>query len=786
MLLLIVFLNTTIVSFGQTELPLTAVQEQYANNKEATFVHTDKEAYLAGEIVWYKIYLLNTIGYTTANYNTIVYIELVNDKGAAVLQSKVELKKGLGSGSLYLPVTINTGAYTLISYTSQMKNGDPKLFFRKRVVITNALSANGSVLAASNNNAIVNFFPEGGDLIEGLITKVGVQVLDPGATKGIQAIGYILENETDTVARFETAKFGLGQFTYTPHSGKRYTAVVTVGNKAPVKTGLPTQKLNGHTISVTDAGKDAYKIIVSAQRAAPQKMYLVAHSDQTNKMAVEFDMDADNSFAYNVDKSRLGTGIIYFTLFNQHWQPVSERLVFIPQELPVTGVKISTEKNIFAGRENAPIELEPLQASGNSGVINASLSVYATDTNGSSAGTIHDYLLLTRHLAGKIEAPEFYFTPEAQQGNYIDNLMLVNGWRRFNTATTTGKKPVALPEYNGHIITARITNTWTNKPEADAACFLTVPSVPFGLFNGTSDAAGMVRFNITRYYGPGDIFIKPFPTGNNADTYRIDIISPFADSTSKIFYQPGFYLNPADSVELLKRSIAMQAQNIYNQDKLNRFLIPSYKDTLPFYDKPEITYLLDNYKRFSTMEEVLREYVTPINVVVRDKKLKMTFYDEKNQTVYRYAALVLLDGVPLADYNSIFNYDPFKVKQLDVIPRRFVIGSAVYSGIASFQTYDSKFNGFELDPSAIPIDYEGLELKREFFSPEYATNKGDLRIPDYRTTLLWNPDIRFAGNKKQQISCFTSDYTGTYKIVLQGITEDGKPVYGESTFKVDK
>ncbi|MBO9617424.1 MAG: hypothetical protein J7539_00195 [Niabella sp.] len=781
LLLLLTGLGITAMALSQDELSLAAVQEQYTHNKEVAFVHTDKASYLAGEIAWYKIYLLNAAGFKTANYNTVAYIELVNDKGTAVLQSKVELKKGLGSGSLYLPVTISTGAYTLLCYTSQMKNGDPKLFFRKRIVISNTLTANGSGLTAGNKNAIVNFFPEGGDLIEGLITKVGVQVLDPATTKGIPASGSIIENETDTVARFETARFGLGQFTFTPHYGKRYAAVITVPGKGPVTTGLPTQKLSGHTISISDAGKDAYKIIVSAQKAAPQKIYLVAHSDQANKLAVAFDMGADNSVAYNVSKSRLGTGIVYFTLFNQNWQPVSERLVFIPGELPAAGVKISTDKTAFASREQVPIDLDPSQA------FNGSLSVYAANSNDLSDGSIHDYLLLTRHLSGKIESPEFYFTPEAQQGNSIENLMLVNGWRRFTTPITTAKKLTALPEYNGHIVTARIINTWTNKPEANNECFLTVPSVPFGLFNATSDAAGIVRFNVTRYYGPGDIFIKPFPSSGSPDAHRIELISPFADSASKVCYQPAFYLNPADSAELLKRSIAMQAQNIYSQDKLNRFQIPTYKDTLPFYDKPEITYLLDNYKRFSTMEEVLREYVTPINVVVRDKKLKMTLYDEKNQTVYRYAVLVLLDGVPLADYNSIFNYDPFKVKQLDVIPRRFVIGSAVYSGIASFQTYDSKFDGFELDPSAVPIDYEGLELKREFFSPAYAdNNKGDLRIPDYRTTLLWNPDIHSEGNKKQQINCFTSDYTGTYKIVLQGITEDGKPVYSESTFRVGK
>ena len=55
------------------------------------------------------------------------------------------------------------------------------------------------------------------------------------------------------------------------------------------------------------------------------------------------------------------------------------------------------------------------------------------------------------------------------------------------------------------------------------------------------------------------------------------------------------------------------------------------------------------------MEEVLREYVRSINVVLRDGKLYMTMYDELyakmyadvDQAIYRDNILVLLDGVPI-------------------------------------------------------------------------------------------------------------------------------------------
>ena len=197
---------------------------------------------------------------------------------------------------------------------------------------------------------------------------------------------------------------------------------------------------------------------------------------------------------------------------------------------------------------------------------------------------------------------------------------------------------------------------------------------------------------------------------------------------------------------MLDKSIAMQAQNIYFADSIRKFNPPELADTLPFFGKAEFSYPLDEYKRFTTMEEVLREYVRSINVVLRDGKLYMTMYDElyakmyvdATQAIYRDNILVLLDGVPLMNYNRIFSYDPLKVKKLEVVPRRFVMGGINFNGIASFETYNGRFDGFEMTPGVVAVDYEGLQLQREFYSPSYESNiEKERRVPDFRTTLYW-------------------------------------------------
>jgi hypothetical protein len=296
-----------------------------------------------------------------------------------------------------------------------------------------------------------------------------------------------------------------------------------------------------------------------------------------------------------------------------------------------------------------------------------------------------------------------------------------------------------------------------------------------------SDSTGHVWFETKNYYGPGEIIAQVEDKGKNK--YRVDITIPFSDEPAYTRLPP-FSLPSKAGDRLLRESIAMQAQNIYLADSLRKFELPLLGDTLPFYGRAEFSYLLDDYKRFTTMEEVLREYVSPITVALRGGQLHMNIVDESVQDVYRSNILVLLDGVPISDYNRIFSYDPLKVKKLEVIPRRYIYGSRYYYGIASFETYDGKFNGFELDPTLIAVDYEGLQLQREFYSPRYDGTTVGSRIPDLRSTLYWAPHVTIDKDAKTDLKFYTSDRKGKFIVALEGMTRSGRPVFASSSFEV--
>lgn len=93
--------------------------------------------------------------------------------------------------------------------------------------------------------------------------------------------------------------------------------------------------------------------------------------------------------------------------------------------------------------------------------------------------------------------------------------------------------------------------------------------------------------------------------------------------------------------------------------------------------------------------------------------------------------------------------------------------------------------GYQLDPGAVAIHYEGIQLQQEFYTPVY--DKGtppSPRIPDFRNLLQWSPDINTGGEGKASLNFYTSDIPGTYLLFVQGITDRGQPGSKMVTFTV--
>ncbi|HTQ28535.1 MAG TPA: hypothetical protein VMI35_10415, partial [Puia sp.] len=131
--------------------------------------------------------------------------------------------------------------------------------------------------------------------------------------------------------------------------------------------------------------------------------------------------------------------------------------------------------------------------------------------------------------------------------------------------------------------------------------------------------------------------------------------------------------------------------------------------------------------------------------------------------------------------------DPLKIKKIEVVTRHYFLGALEASGIVSYSTYRGDLDGYQLDPNALVLEYEGLQLQREFYAPVYDTpGQTASRVPDFRDLLYWLPDVRPGANGKKQISFYTSDRQGRYLLFIQGVSNNGKAGSGQLLFDVVK
>lgn len=762
---------------GGIEKAFTAYNQKTFNEK--IFVQTDKETYITGEIIWFKIYAINATSGQPDKISKVVYVDVTDGNRGVLLEAKISLKDGKGDGSFFIPIGSTNGTYKFRAYTNWMKNFGPDVFFDKSINIINTLNSPEKPKIVKTDYDL-QFFPEGGDLVEGMPSKVGFKALGTDG-KSIALSGIVISDKNDTVARFQSLKFGMGQFSFTPSAGRIYKAIATSAQREIIIKALPSVKKEGYSIAVNAVG-DQLGINVGTN-LPDDKLYLFVHNDQHIVLSEVLNLAAGKA-SFNLKKDKLNDGISYITLFNKAGKPVSERLYF---KKPEKKLEINTKTDLtnYTTRKKVNVDILAKNNFSQQQSTDLSISVRRLDSlNGQDQADIVSYMWLSANLKGNIESPNYYFnSTDAQLEQAIENLMLTQGWRRFKWDDVLNKKTddyKFLPEFNGHLITGNLTDE-NGKPGQGVQVYMGVPGKRIQFYGGITNLQGEFKFNTKDYYGQNELIVQ---TNYERDSiYKIAVHSPFADQYRNTT-DDSFSLQTSQLNDLRLNSLGMQVQNVYSGNNLKKFYYPEV-DSSAFYFNPYKIYKLSDYVRFTTMEEVLREYVSQIFVYKKQKRFHLHMLDETG--LLEDDPLVLLDGVPYFNIDRVLAIDPLKVEKLSVVRSRYYYGAASYDGILSFTTPKADLGGTEIDPHAVVLDYEGMQLQREFYSPQYETaDQKNSRLPDFRNVLYWSPNVPIDAQGKGQVSFYTADQPGKYIGIIQGITSKGIPGSKYFTFEVTK
>ncbi|MEM1123188.1 MAG: MG2 domain-containing protein, partial [Bacteroidota bacterium] len=423
---LVFFTNLLLAQSDKTIQTAEQAVESYGAI-EKIYLHTDRDYYTGGGDIFFKVYLTDAELRQQAR-SKVAYVDLINPNGKIIQSRTIALKKGRGVGDFKLTSRFVTGQYTIRAYTQYMRNFDAAFFFRKATYIRGVSNLNEKAVMAKNT-VDVQFFPEGGDLVVGLTSKIAVKTVD-NMGKGIAIKGKIVADDTPTVGNIATNDEGFGIFSLTPEPNRTYTFTGQHGDQK-IKVALPAALSEGVVLAINNSSEALIDIEVISKLTNTQGGYLIGQGK--GKVFLKQPINESES-KLTLPVVDLPQGILHFTYFDHLGQPRAERLVFNHDGIDNFNVDFSTDKTIYQPREKVQLKLDVFDDEGE--VLPADLSLTVVENNISNAfnnkDDIQSHLLLSSDLKGKIDHPSVYFkNTEQATKKALDLLLMTHGWRRF-------------------------------------------------------------------------------------------------------------------------------------------------------------------------------------------------------------------------------------------------------------------------------------------------------------------------------------------------------------------
>ncbi|MEM9340977.1 MAG: hypothetical protein AAGA66_19745, partial [Bacteroidota bacterium] len=324
------------------------------------------------------------------------------------------------------------------------------------------------------------------------------------------------------------------------------------------------------------------------------------------------------------------------------------------------------------------------------------------------------------------------------------------------------------PEYEGGRISGSLTTSCAEMKLGNRLLFLHSAGEQVLLYATRSGADGQFQFIVD------EVIRDPLITvpADSLDCYRVNIQPVYSDRFACKGIAP-FRLHPDDLEKIRQRSLNMQIQHAFAAD----FSLDSLMVHSNVFGTAMVEYDLDDYTRFATLEEIMREYVSEVTVKNDKEEVNFRVIDGQSYPAFHADPLILINGVPEMDKTYIASLDPYKMENIRVIDDKFGIGNAVFYGVIMIQTKESNPHLSKRKGS-----FSSYTPSRSFNSPGYEDERlRQSQKPDFRTLLHWNPSLVFQ-KPSYDVSFYTSDIAGTYVGLVQGVDQKGNVATARFTF----
>ena len=662
----------------------------------------------------------------------------------------------------------------------------------------------------------LQFFPEGGSLVNGLESIVGFKFLNY-AGKGMKISGSIIDEKENKVIDFKSNSLGMGKTVLTPQQGSSYFGVVVTKYGNTLKFKLPDAKNSGTVLRVQHS-ITRHTLRVESSTKSTDSIFIKAFHRGSNLFLVKSTLKS-GKFSYALKKAELPNGVIGLTVYDSNYAPICERQFF--NHLPNENLQIAlkTDKTRYETRDRVSLSIK---ANKNGAPTIASVSVMAIDSSYFrdtylNRANIVSYFLLASDIRGRIENPSFYF--ESRENiKHLDDLMLTQGWTNYKY-----DRPQGLNLFQAEkslVVTGTVGGLQNmkkiKKKDRDNTYALNMMlfGSPLQIYTQEIKSNGFFNFELDESYGNGQKFvIQPSDDRNRSDRFKVNIEQkkspPIAIETEQLIV-------PVDSIiekrvlQDIKEKIRQDPFLLPNTIALNEVVVSDYLLTperakmselhgLPdvVIDNKELlkkkknwtgslySWLLFNYPQELRIDRV---GIGGVTQVARVHGADFTYIVIDGQPVRRFFYDIIPD-IPVRAIKSVeilrntgtanrYFTEVFNCAGCSPPPFPAILAIYTYSGKGLFWAFPKKNN-------LVNATAPQYSPKREFYAPRYdKESERDNSVPDFRTLLHWQPNIVTDSNGESNITFYTDDSSGKKLLICEGITDDGRVGYADITYEV--
>ncbi len=770
-----------IASFGQNiDSTIFKYGSEFA--QERTYLHYDKASYAPGETIWFKAYLMEGTYPAFASKN--FYIDWTDDKGNLLYHTVSPMQAATTNGQYDIPADYKGSYIHVKAYTKWMLNFDSAFIYEKdiRIISNKAITTPAIKILPPE----MTFFPEGGELVEGISNKIAFKANDQFG-KPVKAKGVIKNFEGKTIDSLRVIHDGMGYFFLLPKTGEKFYAKWKDEKGVEYTTNLPDVKSAGVTMQVTVAGTRR-NFVVNVDPAAGEKLgkvHIVGTMNQYQAFKVTKDISKGNVQGV-IPVQELPSGILTITVFNEQWKPLAERITFIDNGDYRFKAEMTVQHWGLNKRARNEIEIAVPDS------LYANFSVAITDAaiDTDSSNSIISHLLLTSEIKGQVYNPTYYFNDANDKApQHLDLVMLTHGWRRFKWEDVVkGKLPAITFERDTSYLSLSgkiygVTPTQLrDKPyliivlsqkaggEGNKMIFTDVKA------NGTFSDPGTIVFDTANVYyqlskGIKDATVKFMESRLPAYKNRISASGLFYNQIGDTTGNARHFQLSDEMARLLAQAEGKTLENVTIKTKT--------KTPIQILDEKYASGMFgggDGYQ-FDLVNDKLAGISPSIFTYLQSKVpgLSINVAGQSPQLQWRGGTpLLFLDEVPSdADFLSSINVND--VAYIKVFRPPFY--GAGGGGAGAIAVYTRRGSDIQNTPGKglTSNTVSGYSLIRQFYSPVHSSFTPTNEVKDLRTTLYWNPQVVTTTQKNSaKLTFYNNDVTKAFRVIIEGMTKDGQ------------